>query len=113
MFVITSHDTNSDGVWVHTCEVTRLDDSSVQSGTSAATQIDMTISGQTPLKISDASQNFLGKTGVLGPFFYFQNIEPTNITLCKNWITQHYGETAPVVNPNAENAKFYGELQVS
>ena len=112
LFKITRHDTDGDGVYVHTVKVIKLADNTVQTGTSAGTQIDMTVSGQTSLYISSAQQHFLSKTGVLGPFFYFESINSTDADLIENYVKQHYSEQTPT-SLSGEEQNFYGEFITS
>lgn len=54
--------------------------------------MDFLISGNMTSKLSDASQHFLSKTGVLGAFFMWEEINEDSADIIEDWVTQRYAE---------------------
>ena len=90
MFVVRRMDLGGNGVFTFECEMERLDTGTVTSSVSGSMPAGLDPTQHSAWQLSDASQHFLEKTGVLGPVISFDGTATADINTAKAWLRNHY-----------------------
>jgi len=105
MFTIRRHYDSSVSGYVCSNWVENLETGAVAQGNDTPLGADVTTPGNT-WRMSDASQHFLDKTGIVGPILGVLNTTTSRVSIMQNWVRTQY-DTNPVSTTTVSTSNTY------
>ena len=102
-------DPDGDGTLDNVVTAENLGSGAVDTGSSIASTVS---DAHAAWYLSNASQHFLGQTGILAYMIGFAHTNSASITKAQNWIKAKYDGTSTTTTSSTEVAKFFTELNL-